>query len=548
MYVISLIILFLCAADGLTPKCTKAENFKQKCKDKKHILLLNTSDSQDINQFKTFSDDVEVIDEICPGGVQGLLAATTVLRNCYIVNLNVSDFYKFAFNKVSQYLLYGGDRNHSQYEIEACVVKLDTPNIICNNNTIKKFSYPSVKLMSENVEDYHELYNAVLNFPNKSHVEKHEEKATSNFVILICTDNEPNEVSKHYVGNDIKFSTHCERDIEIYQKDLLAVVTAKPLEIDYDIMVPIMLYQAPCYDENISKIHNYVTMTKCDHYKLALVEFLKSVGWTRVAVVSDNAAYSEKFEREVTALFDENQFAYTVVKCHESLKRGCNFTEALESLKKSDGRVFIANMDENNARIVQQQASHVWTGYNFLSSWIFKGFMLTGDTEAMGDVYSIFLEPETNQSMTNTLQHIHNNIRYKNSIISAIKMIRTAYTRIWRRYNEMERKLFFRKLTHKIRKQLSSGAKVNVHLKSPREVFTEMTIMDGKVTTHHKRQRRREDMSSCSFRRNDYHNPCDDHTLLNIMIVFVVIASCGLVAAIFYNRFDFNIRQYINLE
>ncbi|KAG6456740.1 hypothetical protein O3G_MSEX009916 [Manduca sexta] len=494
MYVISLIILFLCAADGLTPKCTKAENFKQKCKDKKHILLLNTSDSQDINQFKTFSDDVEVIDEICPGGVQGLLAATTVLRNCYIVNLNVSDFYKFAFNKVSQYLLYGGDRNHSQYEIEACVVKLDTPNIICNNNTIKKFSYPSVKLMSENVEDYHELYNAVLNFPNKSHVEKHEEKATSNFVILICTDNEPNEVSKHYVGNDIKFSTHCERDIEIYQKDLLAVVTAKPLEIDYDIMVPIMLYQAPCYDENISKIHNYVTMTKCDHYKLALVEFLKSVGWTRVAVVSDNAAYSEKFEREVTALFDENQFAYTVVKCHESLKRGCNFTEA------------------------------------------------------MGDVYSIFLEPETNQSMTNTLQHIHNNIRYKNSIISAIKMIRTAYTRIWRRYNEMERKLFFRKLTHKIRKQLSSGAKVNVHLKSPREVFTEMTIMDGKVTTHHKRQRRREDMSSCSFRRNDYHNPCDDHTLLNIMIVFVVIASCGLVAAIFYNRFDFNIRQYINLE
>ncbi|XP_037303640.1 fibroin light chain [Manduca sexta] len=100
MYVISLIILFLCAADGLAPKCTKAENFKQKCKDKKHILLLNTSDSQDINQFKTFSDDVEVIDEICPGGVQGLLAATTVLPLIHEQYCTAKRLY-YAFNSRS---------------------------------------------------------------------------------------------------------------------------------------------------------------------------------------------------------------------------------------------------------------------------------------------------------------------------------------------------------------------------------------------------------------------------------------------------------------
>lgn len=147
--------------------------------------------------------------------------------------------------------------------------------------------------------------------------------------VLLCLDEGPDRsIVIEIKPLNLVISMNCTRIFKSDNENFLAVLAPKPFKIDTDYnLVPTIFYETPYLSVNDDTTFvNAIPLVPWQLLKYVYLEFLRSMGWRRAVIFSDDSFYSIEFEAELTQLFNEENIVYTVLRCYGA---GCNVPEVI---------------------------------------------------------------------------------------------------------------------------------------------------------------------------------------------------------------------------
>ncbi|XP_063831964.1 uncharacterized protein LOC135081160 [Ostrinia nubilalis] len=393
-------------------------------------------------------------------------------------------------------------------------------NLMCSTDCDENSTLTYTHLISDTIPfKYGSLFQVIDHEPFKYYSE-----------IIICLPrNTPNfSIYKTYLktyGWDVDIRKDCEANI-MPQNHTLAMITYEAPNTD--LFLPAIFYHTPyMLPEVMDRFPNSLSLsTDWAPLKYAFVEFLKKMNWQRVAVVSDDAVYSEAFADELTSLFTMEGLIFTDQRCSKT----CNFVKSLILLKNADAKVIILNVDKENARqlvsaITRLQLRGVlW----IVRDWPFEQVSLF---QGMTEVYSLTLSPGYNKT-----EDYH---PYLSSINKGIQIIDRIYKNVLG-----DKETFLRNLSKAVRpKDYKTYAYVMLFRDNPApSVVASMIIEEDRVKIM-----RFSDVyggavpsdlkEACIVRSYDYFQPCNHLKLLLLVLVWIAFALAVLLIIVCFNKY-----------
>lgn len=103
------------------------------------------------------------------------------------------------------------------------------------------------------------------------------------------------------------------------KNSLLAVLAPEPFNLPVEYSVPTIFYETPyLFSEYKTTFPNSMNLVPWQLLKYGFLTFIQTMGWQRVAIVSDDSEYSLEFEDELIALFNIEKIIYTVIRCEDA--------------------------------------------------------------------------------------------------------------------------------------------------------------------------------------------------------------------------------------
>ncbi|GBP72851.1 hypothetical protein EVAR_48835_1 [Eumeta japonica] len=131
-----------------------------------------------------------------------------------------------------------------------------------------------------------------------------------------------------------------------FDSSVIGIVAPKPFFQNKEMDIPVIFYDAGYLSPKDLSVFPYA-FNDISHgmYKFALCDLMDSLGWSRIAIVSDDSEFSSILNYDLTSYFHERKILYKIEECFET---PCDFTKILDDLKAQDAKIIFANIDEEN--------------------------------------------------------------------------------------------------------------------------------------------------------------------------------------------------------
>lgn len=190
-------------------------------------------------------------------------------------------------------------------------------NLVCATDCFDPNSLTTTRLVSEKILNYNRLVQVI----------ESENFELEDYIQICLPYNSPNTQIFEYVLKEnldwpLKIRIDCAAGME-HDDSMLALITNEPY--DAESLLPTIFYQTPyILPEVKDNFPNSLSLsTTWQPLKYALKELLTHMGWYRVAILSDDSAYSLDFVEDLVPFFVKEGITFTDQRCSVEL---CNFT------------------------------------------------------------------------------------------------------------------------------------------------------------------------------------------------------------------------------
>ncbi|CAH0397168.1 unnamed protein product [Chilo suppressalis] len=403
-------------------------------------------------------------------------------------------------------------------------------NIICFSEIIMECPLNNTKplaITTDSILEYGILYNAIAN--NNFEVLNN---------VLVClpnnlpeTDNIQGELKELNPNLAVLFQYNCETLKDI-NSSLLAIVTPSPYDLETN--TPTIIYNTPhLYPEAKDQLPNMANlMIPWKHLKYAILQFLKSMNWYRVAVLSDDAEDSVEFLEDLTPFLDENDITYSSEICN-CIGRNCDFIGANKRL--TDMKIVILNLNSKNGRQFLNYMTFLDKNRKTKIKWIVRGWPFDKDEKfhSMVDLFSF------TQSSVFGVAPSYNDLHspYVSVIRRSLELITTSYKDALG-----DREKFTKWFASKTKDSAPYKTIVYIirkfHEQDLRVVAT-MEIENTKVVKELKFAKIYDKLPldvprECFLRSRNYFQPCDDELLLILLGVLILFMLVYLIVTLYF--------------
>lgn len=192
----------------------------------------------------------------------------------------------------------------------------------CRTEYVDNIGSSSLKVVSKSISNYNQLYELAENFYiNEPAFERkyfflpnNIPEPIKNYSVLLCTGDEKR--IKLFSNIPIIQIKNCD-EIE-YSRYFIAVIAPKPFQREDLSEVPVLFYDTLLLLPEVKDMYPNSLVLYESYFKslnLALMRFIQSKGWRRIALVSDDTQHSEAFETEFTASLNEKGLLYMSNLC-----------------------------------------------------------------------------------------------------------------------------------------------------------------------------------------------------------------------------------------
>ncbi|XP_026736909.1 uncharacterized protein LOC113500349 [Trichoplusia ni] len=472
------------------------------------------------------------------------ISTTRALTYKYVINLFTQSIHEYGEPPNYGYdkIMYAGDinRNESFWPELIDVHNSSDPKCVINNITQKHDCYGNIKLVSKGVAEVNsnDLFNFVssIEFVNNE-VRSREscytifESPTQLNKVLLCLDEGPDRsIVIEITPLNLVISMNCTRIFKSDNENFLAVLAPKPFKIDTDYnLVPTIFYETPYLSVNDDTTFvNAIPLVPWQLLKYVYLEFLRSMGWRRAVIFSDDSFYSIEFEAELTQLFNEEKIVYTVLRCYGA---GCNVPEVRSSLISVEATIVIANVEQENAKYLLRTVTNIPYVSDII--WLVRDLpMYILQSFHRSNVFSLSLA---------STRHKQLRCMYNDLILDGINRVCQAHRHLSNPGTEL-RKTFYRKFAEQIRKEKPETEEIVGYVRqafSPEDVLVVLINKDGvksvlKFSNPFKGQI--SDGVNCVMRSYDYFRPCQDVLIIVFMFVIILFATTLLLITCYFHK------------
>ncbi|CAH0591420.1 unnamed protein product [Chrysodeixis includens] len=536
------------------------------------LCILHLSFSQDLSCFETIYDDDITLIEVKTGRLASIYRELNeeFIRKCqdyYKINTFELDDNSFATTQDyinNQYYLkvinlfaesvheYDQPPEHTQddiivfagdiYKNESLRPELrethnsSDPKCVFNDITETYDCYETVKLVSRNVFEMNsnDLFNFVssIEFVNDEVRSRDScfttvENAIQLNKILLCVDTEPlSNVVIELSPLRLVVTTNCARKLKTEKENFVAILAPRPFEIENEYsLIPAYFYETLYLSEKDDETFvNAVPLVPWQMLKYAYLELIRSMGWRRVVILSDDSFHSIDFEYELTELFNKERIVYTVVRCEADF----NVIEISKRLESVRATIIIANVEARNA--VNLQYLKIRQG----TIWLVRDLsMPTLKSFRRQNFFSVSLAPTDNNAAS---------CLYNDMILNGLSRIREAYMKISESETE-SRKTLYRKLAEQMKNENPKTEEIigfvhGYHYR-PNVVLEVLINKDGVKRVNRFNNPFNDKISdgvNCIIRSYNYFHPCQDVLIIVFMFVIIMFTATLLLITCFFDK------------
>ncbi|KAL0829691.1 hypothetical protein ABMA28_003196 [Loxostege sticticalis] len=392
-------------------------------------------------------------------------------------------------------------------------------NLVCATDCFDPNSLTTTRLVSEKILNYNRLVQVI----------ESENFELEDYIQICLPYNSPNTQIFEYVLKEnldwpLKIRRDCAAGME-HDDSMLALITNEPY--DAESLLPTIFYQTPyILPEVKDNFPNSMSLsTTWQPLKYALKELLTHMGWYRVAILSDDSAYSLDFVEDLVPFFVKEGITFTDQRCSVEL---CNFTSPLQFLQAEDARIIILNIDKANAGQLVNDMEKL-KGV----TWIVRDWPFTKLGNVMSDVFSITLSPDFDYSVEF--------YPYLSGIKEGIRIIDRIYKNA---FGDKEK--FQREFAKEANRRMYFGTNAYITLRTFEDtefhVVAIMTIAGDtakvfqSTSLYHSRGQV-DSSQQCAVRSRAFSKPCAHKPLLLLVGVCVMFALSMLAVVVCFNMF-----------